>query len=67
VNDHRYTMYGGRPVTTDSDRDPIDIVAVLTCTCPTCGSVPGYYCQSERGLRIWPPHDGRYTPITTPS
>lgn len=31
-------------------------------TCSKCGSEPGYYCQTPKGRKVWPPHTERTLP-----
>lgn len=65
MNKHKYIGW-----TTD-DRTPRHIVggpptgwafsdAVRRHTCPTCGSEPGYECETKSGRKKWPPHQERY-------
>lgn len=36
-----------------------DCVALKAC--PKCASSAGFYCESPKGRKVWPPHSARMT------
>lgn len=38
--------------------------AVRQHKCPKCNSDPGYYCESAKGRKVWPPHSDRIAQLT---
>ncbi len=37
--------------------------AVIRRECPQCGSRAGFYCETPRGEKVWPPHGERLTHV----
>jgi hypothetical protein len=56
---HPYTDYAGKqviggPLTGSAFND-----AVIQVACAKCGVHAGFYCETPKGKKVWPPHTKR--------